>query len=68
MVRPGGALVLIEGRWAGTHGEVGGLTATELSKIVSPHVAQFSVDTLTVDGDLWGRAVQDERYAIVAHR
>ncbi|MFC9223859.1 methyltransferase domain-containing protein [Streptomyces hygroscopicus] len=119
LLRPGGRLVLIEGRWgesdpaslsaagqsgpvglsaaeqsdpvglsaAGQSGSVGlsaagqsglvglsaaersgpvGLSAAELSGLVGPLAERLSVEQLGPDAALWGRAVHDERYVLVA--
>ncbi|MCM3811906.1 methyltransferase domain-containing protein [Streptomyces sp. DR7-3] len=64
LLRPGGRLVLIEGRWG--ESEPVGLTAAELSAMVGPLTERLSVEQLGPDAALWGRAVHDERYALVA--
>ncbi|WP_086884186.1 NUDIX domain-containing protein, partial [Streptomyces rhizosphaericus] len=64
LLRPGGRLVLIEGRWG--EAEPVGLTAAELSAMVGPLTERLSVEELAPDAALWGRAVRDERYALVA--
>ncbi|WP_441247997.1 class I SAM-dependent methyltransferase [Kitasatospora sp. McL0602] len=79
MLRPGGRLVLVEGRWresgqaatpyvAGAeqlpwHGGVG---AEALAEAVRPLVAELRVESLSDEPALWGRSVDDERYALVA--
>ncbi|MFD8626272.1 methyltransferase domain-containing protein [Streptomyces hygroscopicus] len=75
LLRPGGRLVLIEGRWgesdptslsaAGQSGLVG-LSAVELSGLVGPLAERLSVEQLGPDAALWGRGVRDERYVLVA--
>jgi ubiquinone/menaquinone biosynthesis C-methylase UbiE len=71
MLRPGGQLVLIEGRW-GTEDATadmpwwGGVSADMLWAAVSPLVARVHVEHLT-DALLWGREISDERYALLAH-
>ncbi|MFC3986518.1 class I SAM-dependent methyltransferase [Streptosporangium jomthongense] len=79
LLRPGGRLVLIEGRWASSEpGEdqsyevgsgampwMGGVEAEQLVRALRPLVKTLSVEPL-LDPALWGRSVQDERYAIVA--
>ncbi|MGW7692386.1 methyltransferase domain-containing protein [Streptomyces asiaticus] len=64
LLRPGGRLVLIEGRWG--EAEPVGLTAAELSALVGPLTERLSVEQLAPDAALWGRVVRDERYALVA--
>ncbi|GAA2985802.1 class I SAM-dependent methyltransferase [Streptosporangium longisporum] len=78
LLRPGGRLVLVEGRWASAgsgqersrEGEppmpwMGGVEAERLLAALRPLVGTIRVDPLP-DPALWGRAVQDERYAVVA--
>lgn len=77
-LRRGGTLVLVEGRWApagsaapyvdgaGSLPWDGGVRAADLSDAVRPLVADLRVDDLTGEPELWGRTVQDERYALVA--
>lgn len=76
LLRPGGHLVLIEGRWdppAGRRAVVepgmpwsDGVPASVLSAAVRPLVARVHVEILT-DPRLWGRPIEDERYALLAH-
>jgi SAM-dependent methyltransferase len=78
-LRPGGRLVLVEGRWrqpdgggdgyvAGAEGLPwgGGVGAETLAAAVEPLVAGVRVEPLGDDADLWGHPVDDERYALVA--
>ncbi|WP_354637636.1 class I SAM-dependent methyltransferase [Kitasatospora camelliae] len=78
-LRPGGRLVLVEGRWrqasqrdtpyvAGADRLPwnGGIRAEELAAAVRPLVADLRIDPLAGDPDLWGGPVDDERYALVA--
>jgi SAM-dependent methyltransferase len=80
LLRPGGRLVLIEGRWA-TPDEpdddrsydvesesmpwMGGVRAECLLRTLRPLVTDSRLEPLT-DPTLWGRPIQDERYAIIA--
>ncbi len=74
-LRPGGRLVLVEGRWAGVGDDTfadpsrmpwaGGVPSRTLSAALAPLVAQVSVVPLT-DPALWGREVEDERYLLAA--
>ena len=78
LVRPGGRLVLIEGRWgpggdgtpyaqdAGTMPWRGGVRAEELVAALDPLVERLEVHCLSGESALWGREVDDERYAVVA--
>ncbi|MFD3834466.1 class I SAM-dependent methyltransferase [Streptomyces sp. NPDC058621] len=78
-LRPGGRLVLVEGRWheAGQSGAPyvdgaeslpwnGGIGAEDLTEAVRPLVAAVRIEPLSSDPDLWGGPVDDERYALIA--
>ncbi|WP_327091636.1 methyltransferase domain-containing protein [Nonomuraea sp. NBC_01738] len=78
-LRPSGRLVLVEGRWreAGQTGVPyvpgadslpwnGGISANDLTAAVRPLVADLRVEPLSGEADLWGRPVDDERYALIA--
>jgi SAM-dependent methyltransferase len=78
-LRPGGRLVLVEGRWrqSGQSGAPyvagaerlpwnGGIGAESLAAVVRPLVAELRVEPLSGDPDLWGGPVSDERYALIA--
>ncbi|MFD5702135.1 class I SAM-dependent methyltransferase [Streptomyces lasiicapitis] len=64
LLRPGGRLILIEGVW-GTVSPVG-IPATDLVRTLAPLVPHTHAERLSGDARLWGRAVEDERYAVVA--
>lgn len=64
LLRPGGRLVLVEGVW-GTVSPVG-IPADLLTTLLAPLTGQVRVDRLSGDALLWGRDVEDERYAVVA--
>ncbi|GCB50632.1 SAM-dependent methyltransferases [Streptomyces sp. NL15-2K] len=64
LLRPGGRLVLIEGVW-GTAGPVG-ISADRLTALLAPLASHVRVDSLSADALLWGKDVEDERYAAVA--
>jgi ubiquinone/menaquinone biosynthesis C-methylase UbiE len=71
LLRPGGHLVLIEGRWATTPATPempwwGGVSADVLTAAVRPLVAGTHVEHLT-DPQLWGREITDERHVVLAH-
>jgi SAM-dependent methyltransferase len=81
LLRPGGRLVLVEGRWAESAAPAdaapyvsgadrlpwhGGVGARTLAAALRPLVAELTVEPLDTDPDLWGRPVHDERYAVVA--
>jgi 2-polyprenyl-3-methyl-5-hydroxy-6-metoxy-1,4-benzoquinol methylase len=62
LLRPGGRLVLVEGRW----GTGAGLTPGEVLSALPPVLVPHPVENLSSEPALWGRTVSDERYAIVA--
>ncbi|MFB7248129.1 class I SAM-dependent methyltransferase [Streptomyces populi] len=67
LLRPGGRLVLVEGVW-GNVSPVG-LSAERTAALLRPLLsgpADLSVEPLSGDARLWGREVDDERYAVVA--
>ncbi len=61
LVRPGGRLVLVEGRWW----TGGGLTAARTRELVALHTDDVVVEPLT-DPVLWGGPTTDERYLLRA--
>jgi SAM-dependent methyltransferase len=61
LLRPGGQLVLVEGRWSTGVG----LTAEECRERVLRHRRQAEVQLLT-DPTLWGGPIDDERYLLVS--
>ncbi|WP_210586394.1 class I SAM-dependent methyltransferase [Streptomyces sp. GESEQ-35] len=63
LLRPGGRLVLIEGVW-GTVSPVG-IPADRLTDLLGPAAGHGRVERLSDEPRLWGRAVEDERYAVV---
>ncbi|MFI6281084.1 class I SAM-dependent methyltransferase [Streptomyces sp. NPDC050988] len=64
LLRPGGRLVLIEGVW-GTVSPVG-ISADRLTGLLAPLAEDVRLESLSDDPLLWGREVEDERYAVVA--
>ncbi|MFB9351852.1 class I SAM-dependent methyltransferase [Streptomyces heliomycini] len=64
LLRPGGRLVLVEGVW-GTVSPVG-IPAGRLAALLAPLSGRVGVERLSPDTALWGRDVDDERYAVVA--
>ncbi|MEV6737729.1 class I SAM-dependent methyltransferase [Streptomyces sp. NPDC051104] len=64
LLRPGGRLVLVEGVW-GTVSPVG-IPADRLTALLAPLARDISLERLSDDARLWGREVDDERYAVVA--
>lgn len=75
LVRPGGRLVLVEGRWSSVGDEdfndetrlpwAGGVRAAQLQEAIEPLVSHVQVVPLT-DPVLWGKEITDERYLLVA--
>ena len=61
VLRPGGRLVLVEGRWS----TGAGLTADQTAGLVSSAGLVASVERLD-DPAYWGRPITDERYAVSA--
>jgi SAM-dependent methyltransferase len=61
LLRPGGRLLLVEGRWH----TGAGLTASEAARAVRRHRREAKVMELT-DPELWGEPTTDERYLIVS--
>lgn len=64
LLRPGGRLVLVEGVW-GTVSPAG-ISADRLVGLLEPVGGQVRVEPLSQDERLWGRRVDDERYAVLA--
>jgi len=64
LLRPGGRLVLIEGVW-GTVSPVG-IPADRLAGLLTPLAGDVRLERLSDDPLLWGKVVDDERYAVVA--
>jgi SAM-dependent methyltransferase len=70
LLRPGGRFVFVEGRWGTEQGDAGspwagGVRAADLVAALRPLVTEARVDRLT-DAALWGREIDDERYAVLA--
>jgi SAM-dependent methyltransferase len=63
LLRPGGRLVLIEGRWH----TGAGLAASATAQAVRRHRDEAIVTSLD-DPDLWGGPISDERYMVVSRR
>ncbi len=64
LLRPEGRLVLVEGVW-GTASPIG-IPADRLTALLAPLARQVHVERLSDDARLWGKKVDDERYAVVA--
>jgi SAM-dependent methyltransferase/predicted NUDIX family NTP pyrophosphohydrolase len=63
LLRRGGRLVLIEGRWG--EADPVGIPADTLAELAAPLGGHVTIEQLAHDPALWGREVQDERYAVV---
>ncbi|MFD6419952.1 methyltransferase domain-containing protein [Streptomyces sp. NPDC060194] len=61
LLRPGGRLVLVEGVWGSA-----GIPAARLTALLAPLADRVHSERLSGDPRLWGRPVDDERYAVVA--
>jgi SAM-dependent methyltransferase len=61
LLRPGGRLVLVEGRWF----TGAGFTAARCQELVAEHRSEVTVRPLD-DPRLWGHAVSDERYMLTS--
>lgn len=94
LLRPGGRLVMVEGRWgpsardfdraelevdhevdqgdyATVHRDLpwyGGVPSETLVPVLEQRFTRVEHHDLSGEDVLWGRAVSDERYAVVAHR
>jgi SAM-dependent methyltransferase len=64
LLRPAGRFVLVEGVW-GTVTPVG-IPADRLTALLAPLAADVRVERLSAAAVLWGKEVDDERYAVVA--
>ncbi|MEU4469153.1 class I SAM-dependent methyltransferase [Streptomyces sp. NPDC024017] len=64
LLRPGGRLVLVEGMWGSA--EPVGIPAERLTGLLAPIAGRVRVERLSDDPLLWGKAVTDERYAVLA--
>ena len=75
LLRPGGRLLLVEGRWWSVGDEdynddarmpwAGGVRAVDLAGTLEPLVSHIEVVPLA-DPVLWGKEIVDERYLLVA--
>lgn len=61
LLKPTGRLVLVEGRWGGTHG----IGAEDCRDLVMEHREQAEVHLLK-DPIYWGRPITDQRYLLVS--
>ncbi|MFE7274596.1 class I SAM-dependent methyltransferase [Streptomyces sp. NPDC057623] len=65
LLRPGGRFVLVEGVWGST-APTAGIPADRLAALLAPLAEDVRVERLSEDARLWGKDVDDERYAAVA--
>ncbi|TJZ43606.1 methyltransferase domain-containing protein [Streptomyces piniterrae] len=65
LLAPGGRLVLIEGRWG--EADPIGIPAGELVSLAAPLAERTHLEELSYDSALWGKEVNDERYALIVH-
>ncbi len=65
LLQPGGRLVLVEGHWSQGDGTRGGLTAHEVVDALAAIGRTGTVHPLP-DPTLWGKEIDDERYAVVS--
>ncbi len=64
LLKPPGRLILMEGFW-----ETGaGLHADEVIEMLPASFTQVVLENLSGDSAYWGKTVNDERYAIIAHQ
>jgi SAM-dependent methyltransferase len=61
LVRPGGRMILIEGFWH----TGAGLSAGDALALLPPHVSVVATVSLSEQSVYWGKAVGDERYALI---
>ncbi|WP_367125269.1 class I SAM-dependent methyltransferase [Streptomyces phytohabitans] len=79
-LRPGGTLLLVEGRWRQPDGDPttyatgpgtlpwhGGVLPADLTAAVRPLATDVRVEDLSGRAELWGHPVDDIRYALTAH-
>lgn len=64
LLKPGGRMILIEGYW----NNGGGLHAVSVATALPASLDMIAVQDLSSQPLYWGRAVIDERYAVIAER
>ncbi|MEZ4672403.1 MAG: class I SAM-dependent methyltransferase [Anaerolineae bacterium] len=62
LLKPGGKMLLVEGRWF----TGAGLRASEVMAVLPPAITTVSVRDLSDQPDLWGGPISDERFALIA--
>ncbi|MEV5956404.1 class I SAM-dependent methyltransferase [Streptomyces sp. NPDC051987] len=64
LLRPGGRFVLVEGVWGTV--TPAGIPAGRLTALLAPLAEDVRLEPLSAQTALWGKEVDDERYAVVA--
>ena len=64
LLRPGGRLILIEGRFASGNG----MSADEISEALPPTLTSLVVSDLSAEAALWGAPLNDQRLLAVVKR
>lgn len=64
LLSDGGRLILVEGYW----NNQGGLHAQQVVDALPSTLTMVAVENLSTNAALWGSAVDDERYAVIADR
>jgi 2-polyprenyl-3-methyl-5-hydroxy-6-metoxy-1,4-benzoquinol methylase len=64
LLKPKGRLILIEGHW----GTGAGLHAGEIIQILPASFTGLALHNLSENPNFWGKAVSDERYAIIVDK
>jgi ubiquinone/menaquinone biosynthesis C-methylase UbiE len=64
LLRPGGKLIVIEGRFASGNG----MSETEIAEALPPSLSITAVADLSAEASLWGGPLSDQRLLVVATR
>lgn len=64
LLRPGGRLILVEGRFASGNG----MSETEIAEALPPSLPVTAVSDLSAEASLWGGPLSDQRLLVVATR
>ena len=64
LLRPGGCVILVEGRFASGNG----MSAEEIAEALPPTLTSLAVTDLSKDANLWGSPLSDQRLLAVAQR
>ena len=62
LLKAKGRLLLVEGYWE----TGGGLHAKQITEVLPPTFSSFFIQDLSDNPNLWGKAIIDERYAVIA--